>query len=125
MKKRILVVENDQDIRDILTTILTEEGYEIMTFKSTEINSENISSFKPDAILLDIIRPTDEGTELCKQIKSAKTTKHIPVIVMSTYSKADILEEICADKVIAKPFDIDVLVNTIQNKLNASLFPEL
>ncbi|WP_069658260.1 response regulator transcription factor [Arcticibacter eurypsychrophilus] len=124
MKKKILVVENDKDIRDILTVILTEEGYEILTYKSTEIISEHIISYKPDAILLDIIRPTDEGTELCKQIKAAETTKHIPVIVMSTYSKAEVLEEICADKVIAKPFDIDVLVNVIQNKLNATIIPK-
>ncbi|EOR96565.1 response regulator receiver protein [Arcticibacter svalbardensis MN12-7] len=124
MKKKILVVENDQDIREILTVILTEEGYEIITFKSTEIISEHIIAYKPDAILLDIIRPTDEGTELCRQIKAAETTKHIPVIVMSTYTKTEVLEEICADKVIAKPFDIDVLVNVIQNKLKAAIIPK-
>ena len=124
MKKKILVIENDQDIREILTAVLTEEGYEIRTYKFTDMTSDHIITYKPDAILLDVIRPTDEGTQLCKQLKATETTKHIPVIVMSTYSKAEILEEICADKVIAKPFDIDVLVDVVQNKLSTTLSPK-
>ncbi|MEO8794313.1 MAG: response regulator [Daejeonella sp.] len=119
MKKKVLVVENDKDILNIISHILTEEGFQpILCFTEKNI-FDIITENKPDVILLDVIRPTNQGTELCRAIKAAETTKHIPVIVLSTHSKIDDVKEICADEVIKKPFDISLLVNVVKQQLVA------
>lgn len=119
MKKKILVVENDTDILNIISHILIEEGFHPILCP-TEINIfDIITENSPDIILLDVIKPTNQGTELCRAIKAAETTRHIPVIVLSTHSKIDEVKEICADEVIKKPFDISFLVNVVKQQLVA------
>ena len=117
MKKRILVVENDKDIRDILSIILIDEGYQVRVYGTEEHIFDHIRDFKPHVILLDIIRPTVEGTELCRSIKAAETTKHIPVIVLSTHLKIESVKEVCADEVVPKPFDVPQLLKAIEGEL--------
>jgi DNA-binding response OmpR family regulator len=121
MKKRILVVENDKTILDLIGLFLTEEGYEVALFSNEKNIFDAIVMFSPDAILLDIFRPTLEGTELCRQLKAASNTEHIPVIVLSTHHQIQKVKEICADEVVAKPFDIDGLLSVLKELLlNAS-----
>jgi len=117
-KKRILVVENNKDILGLISIILDGAGYEYCLLPN-ELNIFNrIVEFNPNAILLDIIRPTIEGTELCRLIKEAETTKHIPIIVLSTHPKVENVKDICADEVVEKPFDIDDLLGTIEEQLS-------
>jgi DNA-binding response OmpR family regulator len=117
MKKRILVIENDRDIRDVLSLILTEEGYKVSAFGTERDIFNHIRDFEPHVILLDIIKPTLEGTELCRAIKAAETTKHIPVIVLSTHLKIESVKEVCADEVVPKPFDVPQLLKAIEGEL--------
>lgn len=117
MKKRILIVENDKDIREILFIILSEEGYHANVLGTEERIFDHIRDFKPHIILLDIIHPTVEGTELCRAIKAAETTKHIPVIVLSTHFKIESVKEVCADEVVPKPFDVPQLLKAIEGEL--------
>lgn len=117
MKKKILVFEKNKDILDMIEIILTEQGYVVDLVSSDTDVSQHIQNFQPDAILLDIISPTAEGTALCEAIKSAEDTSHIPVIVLSTHPKLEVIKEICADEVVAKPFDIDFLVTVIEQQL--------
>lgn len=120
MKKKILVIENNEAISDAINHILTDEGYEVK-LSLTDVDMFNkILLYKPDAILLDIIHPTVEGTELCRNLKAAETTKHIPVIVLSTHNKATSIKEVCADEVILKPFDVDFLINMVEKHLMQS-----
>jgi len=120
MRKRILVVENDSEILNILSYILVDEGYQVKSLCSLEGFIELIHSYKPDAILLDIIIPGVEGTEICKTIKSTETTKHIPLIVLSTHpTVAASIKEICADEVISKPFDITDLIQILGDQIAA------
>jgi DNA-binding response OmpR family regulator len=105
MKKRILVVENNRDILDLIAIVLDEAGYEASLHTNENFIFENIVIFNPDAILLDIVQPTLEGTELCRQIKAAEGTSHIPV------------KEVCADEVVEKPFDIDGLLEVLSEQL--------
>ena len=119
MKKRILVVENNKDILDLISLVLDEAGYEVDLYLSETNIFEKIITFQPDAILLDIVKPTIEGTELCRQIKEAETTSHIPVIAISTHNQIHKVKEICADETIEKPFDIDSLLEILSEQLNA------
>lgn len=118
-KKKILVMDKDEDILQIIKHILTEEGYDVQTSRTEQGMLDKIHSYHPDAILLDIIMPTPEGTELCRAIKEAEGINHIPVIVLSTHNKAELVKDICADEIVKKPFDVDFLVETIEKQVVA------
>jgi len=120
MKKKIFVMENDASILEIVTSLLTDEGYEVKAISTEDGIFEEIEDFKPHVILLDIVRPTEKGTIVCRKLKADKRTKHIPVIVLSTHSKmVETVKNVCADEVVPKPFDICDLLNTIELHLSA------
>lgn len=120
MKKRILVVENNKEILELISIVLEDAGYELSLFLNEKGIFNHIIEFKPDAILLDIIKPTVEGTELCRQIKEAEGTKHIPVIVLSTHPQIEKVKDICADDIVEKPFDIEGLLAALNEQLRAA-----
>lgn len=97
--------------------ILTDAGYCVDLVTSEKEVNQHINDFQPDAILLDVISPTAEGTALCKAIKSAEDTSRIPVIVLSTHPRAEVVKEICADEVVPKPFDITFLISVVEQQL--------
>lgn len=117
MKKRILVVENNKEILEIISIVLEDAGYELSLYLNEQGIFEHIVEFKPDAILLDIIKPTVEGTELCRLIKEAEGTKHIPVIVLSTHPQIEKVKGVCADDIVEKPFDIEGLLESLSQQL--------
>ena len=119
MKKKILVVESDRDIREIISYILKEEGYEPILCNPEADIIQMIQLNEPAAVFLDIMEITERGTELCRVLKAGKQTSHIPVIVLSTHPKIERVKEICADEVIKKPFDIDVLMDVLKEQLAA------
>ena len=120
MKKRILVVENDKHILDVIGIVLDEAGYETGLYTNENDLLKHIIDFRPDAIVLDIFKPTIEGTALCRQLKDAQATAHIPVIVLSTHPQIQKVKEICADEVVSKPFDIDGLLEVLQEQLKSA-----
>ena len=121
MKKRILVVENDKAILELIGILLNEAGYELSLYTNERNILAHVNAFKPDAILLDVMRPTPEGTELCRQLKEEEETSHIPIIALSTHPHIQKVKEVCADEIVAKPFDIDGLLEILQDQLkNAS-----
>jgi two-component system phosphate regulon response regulator PhoB/two-component system alkaline phosphatase synthesis response regulator PhoP len=120
MNKKILVIDRDPGVREVIAEILKEEGYVVTTLSTDEDVFEYILTFMPDAILLDVITPTDRGAELCEALKIAEHTKHIPLIVLSTHIKIpETIKDACADDVLSKPFDISELVNIVEKQLVA------
>lgn len=117
MKKRILVFEKNTDILEMIGIILTDEGYTVDLISSKSSIFDHINRFKPDAILVDVIRPTEDGEKICAEISAAQETAHIPVIVISTHPKAEIMRKMCADEVIPKPFDISFLTAVLEEQL--------
>ena len=120
MKKRILVVENNKDILDLISLVLEEADFEVVAYLTEKNIFDQIIEFQPDAILLDIVKPSVEGTELCRQIKEAEGTSHIPVIVLSTHPQIQKVKEVCADEVVEKPFDIDGLLEVLSEQLKSA-----
>ncbi|RZK56770.1 MAG: response regulator [Pedobacter sp.] len=120
MKKRILVVENNPDISELISLVLEEAGYDVNLYANENDIFNHIVDLQPDAILLDIVQPTVQGTELCRQIKEAEGTSHIPVIVLSTHPHIKKVKEVCADEVVPKPFDIDGLVEIVGEQLKSA-----
>ncbi|MDB5012164.1 MAG: hypothetical protein JWQ25_366, partial [Daejeonella sp.] len=74
----------------------------------------------PQVILFDIIVPGVEDSDICRLIKITEKTKHVPVIVLSTNPKVTAtIKDVCADEVISKPFDMEELLEVIENQIAA------
>jgi len=114
--KKIFVLERNKDIADIISIVLTEGGYEVKTTRSAaELQTALLSSI-PHAILLDVISPYTEEAEFCRKLKESERTSKVPIIVLSTNTNVtSALSVICADGVISKPFNLDDLINTVEN----------
>jgi DNA-binding response OmpR family regulator len=118
MNRTILVNEPDNDILEIVTLILANEGFVVKPLMSEEAALNTIAEVKPCAILLDIVRVTEEGTRLCRKIRKSKGTMHIPIVVLSTQEKANILKDNYADEVLLKPFDLNNLIAVVEKASN-------
>lgn len=117
---RILVVEDDTEIRDYLRQELEAE-YHITESCNGKEALENIFRLLPDLVISDIMMPEMDGLELCRRIKQNIRLNHIPVILLTAkVREADNLEglETGADAYITKPFNIDILRQTARNLIN-------
>ena len=104
--KKILVIENDLDILDLLKLFLDDIGFEVMPSQN-RIPIEKIITDNPSLVLLDYFLNDGYGNEICLEIKENPLTKRIPVIIMSAsdHIKKYALQS-SADAFISKPFDI-------------------
>lgn len=113
MKKRVLIIENDQDIRHIVEYILNEQGFETMSISEPE-DLTSIIPFQPDVILLDEFINNRPGHRLCKKIKKVSALALVPVIILSTSNDIEILATECdANDYIRKPFDVEDVVGKV------------
>lgn len=119
--RRILAVDDDRDILEVLQIILEDSGYEVETLSEAHLLFDKLRDSKPDLILMDIMLGSADGRELCKFLKLQAKTQAIPVIMISaSHTVSDVLKQECApDDFITKPFDIDVLLNKIKKQLAA------
>jgi DNA-binding response OmpR family regulator len=114
--KKILLVDDDEDILDIIESILKLNGFDVQTHSSNVDVSEIVKWNYPNLILLDIRFFGKLGTEICKELKQ---TYDIPVILISADTKRGNEFELCkADAFIQKPFKIKHLVDTINLYVN-------
>lgn len=116
MGKRILVIDDDEDILEILNIVFQENGYETVISNSGEA-AEHIRVIQPDIVLLDvrIVGSAKSGPEICKEIKSQLETRHLPVMLVSGESDLAVLAKECgADAYVAKPFDIFDLLSQVK-----------
>lgn len=109
MRKKVLVVDDDHDIIEIVTVVLESAGYEVITSYTSKLISE-IDKINPDLILLDHWIPNDSGTDFCVLLKSNPVTALIPVILFFAQHTIAENAKLCgADAYLAKPFDVDAL----------------
>ncbi|MCC8423495.1 PleD family two-component system response regulator [Mucilaginibacter sp. UR6-11] len=119
MAKRVLVIDDDEDILEILNVIFQENGYEIVLSNTGEA-ADHINVIQPDIVLLDvrIVGSAKNGPEICREIKSQVTTRQLPVVLVSGESDLAVIARECgADAYIAKPFDIFDLVAQVEEYL--------
>jgi DNA-binding response OmpR family regulator len=116
--KKILVVDDDIDILTVVQLVLESNGFEVMALANWQQIDTQIGTFNPDLILLDVSLGTQDGRNICKQLKSHKDTQHISVILFSANHNIDkSVSECLANSFIAKPFDINDLLDGINNQL--------
>lgn len=113
-RKRILVVENDPDLRYILSLVFDEEQFDYQIFKETLDLTALAKQYQPDLVLLDFRLPLVNGGELCLQLKNEEDTCHIPVIIYSAAPRALLsVKNYRYDAFLAKPFDLSELIEKI------------
>lgn len=120
--RRILAVDDDKDILEVLQFILEDSGYEVDTLSDGHHLLDTIKRKAPDLILLDIMLGNMDGRELCKSVKRESVTHNIPVILISASHNitSSMNQEGAPNDFIAKPFDINNLLNKIKNQLNSA-----
>ena len=82
-KCRVLVVDDDQRIRELITELIENEGYEVASAADGGGALELVNSFEPDVVISDVVMPVLDGIELCRQIKKEPRTAGIPVLLIS------------------------------------------
>ena len=122
-KARLLIVEDDVDISNMLKIYFSSQGYEVETALRGGDALEKTRQSMPHLIVLDIMLPDINGYEVCRQLRTTMRTSHIPVIFLTQKDeRSDRLQglELGADDYITKPFDIDELKLRVQNAIARS-----
>jgi DNA-binding response OmpR family regulator len=121
MKRRILVIEDDDIVRDTIELLLRYKGFKVET-SSTGLDIESkVIDFQPHLILTDIFLGESDGRVICQSLKNNPATSHIPVIIMSG-AATDIYNTIAgvgANDIVLKPFDEQTLMTRVQRQLTA------
>jgi CheY-like chemotaxis protein len=119
-KKRLLIIEDDVDVSEMLTTYFESQGYEIF---HAEEGAEGITLGRaklPNLILLDVMLPDMDGFDVCKALRSTMLTKYIPITFLTQRdARADKIAglELGADDYVTKPFDIEELRLRVQGSI--------
>jgi len=116
MLKKILVLDDNEDILEVVHEVLSYERFEVKSVSESEQFMVLMDDFNPDLVLLDFRVSGENGGEICRQIKSHPKFNNVPVIIFSAYINHhdEILAYGC-DAVINKPFDLFELVDKVNN----------
>ena len=122
MAKLILVVDDDESILEVVQIVLESEGYDVQTATNSAFLQQLASQpVLPDLILLDVLLSGEDGRDISQQLKANPQLQHIPVIMLSAHSEASKMADIGgADAFLEKPFDVDVLLDTVQQYISGN-----
>ncbi|MFH1115287.1 MAG: response regulator transcription factor [Pseudomonadota bacterium] len=116
-KKKILVVDDEEDILELVKYNLEKDGYRVTCVTTGEQALEIIRSDTPDAIVLDLMLPGQDGLDVCRKLKGAPETSTVPILMLTAKGEdADIVTglELGADDYVTKPFSPRVLLARIR-----------
>jgi DNA-binding response OmpR family regulator len=121
MPKKILIVDDNEFMVEIMTHILHNKGYEVVSLYTGDEVFSHIKTDHPDLIILDMMLPGMDGRDICKAIKQRRSTRNLPVIICSG---EDHLEESmyligAPNDVLHKPFDVSLLLSKVAFQLAA------
>ncbi len=115
MKKKIVLVQDNEDILNIMDQVLEEEGFDVTASLTTE-PIKSIDKIDPDVVVIDDhIKGEIRGSEVVKELKTDPETENVSAILTSTSNKLPEQAAECkADDYIQKPFDIDHMVDVVK-----------
>jgi two-component system, cell cycle response regulator DivK len=120
MSKRILVVEDTEDNRQILRDLLSAAGFDLLEAVDGQAGVAMAQAHKPDLILMDIQLPVIDGYEATRRIKADPALRHIPIVAVTSYALSGDEEKTRAagcDGYIAKPFSPRQLLSKVRELL--------
>lgn len=122
MGKKILVIDDALDLIELTKRLLQSRGYETSSLTDGDQALEFIKKDPPDLIIMDMLLPGKDGTQICHEIKSDPSLRHIPVILSTgqVINDDDLAAEglLKPDDYLTKPFEIDDLLNKINHLLS-------
>jgi DNA-binding response OmpR family regulator len=118
--RKVLVVDDDRVIQQLLEVNLELEGFEVATASDGEQALKRVKEFKPDLVILDIMMPRLDGTEVARRLRDDKATAALPVIFLS--AKAQDIDvrrgyDLGVAAYLTKPFDPLELIDTVERVL--------
>jgi len=119
-KPKILIVEDDLDVAEMLNAYFRVQGYEVFTVNWGEDGVRACQTARPDLVILDIRLPDIDGYEVARRLRGDRRTKDVPIIFLTEKrDRADRLHglELGADDYITKPFDVQELRLRVRNSL--------
>ena len=124
MAHRILLVEDESDLVDLLSYNLSREGYIVDIATTGSVALERLKERRPDLVLLDLMLPDVSGTEICRRLKGAGETRDIPVVMVT--ARGEEIDrivglELGADDYVTKPFSVRELMLRIKAILRRDL----
>ncbi|MDO8674854.1 MAG: response regulator transcription factor [Candidatus Omnitrophota bacterium] len=123
-KKKILIVEDDRDISELVRYNLEREGYDVSALFEGGDAFDHALKRKPDVIILDLMLPGTDGMEICRLLKNEDKTKNIPIIMLTAKGEeSDVVIglQMGADDYITKPFSPKVLTARVKAILRRGL----
>jgi adenylate cyclase len=120
-KKRILIVDDELDLIDLVSARLELHGYDVATAADGEEGLEKARALRPDLILLDVMMPKMNGYQVCQMLKGDAQCKSIPVILLTARGQEkdrDLGKEVGADGYVIKPFEAQELMEQIETLLH-------
>jgi DNA-binding response OmpR family regulator len=113
---RILLIDDDPDVRTVMSMMLKNHNYEVDTASSKEEAFNKLNSEPPSVILMDVLLSGADGREICREIKSTDDLKGIPIIMFSAHpSAADKIDSYGADDFLSKPLNTDSLLEKLNH----------
>lgn len=109
---KILVIDDDKDLLEVLKSLLTKKGFEVEVDENWDEGFSKIEKFQPQLILLDVFLSGVDGLDICRQLKSRPQTCDIPIIIFSAFPRMTepVIYDYGADDFIAKPFEVNELI---------------
>lgn len=123
-KSKVLVIEDEPDIVEVIQYNLEREGHKVIACRNGEQGLSRIRTDNPDLVILDLMLPGMDGTEVCRQVKADPVTRGIPIIILTAKSEeSDVVLGLGlgAEDYIAKPFSPRELVARVQVVLRRGL----
>jgi two-component system, OmpR family, alkaline phosphatase synthesis response regulator PhoP len=123
-KEKILVVDDEEDILELVRYNLSREGYKVLSATSGEEGLKSARAEKPDLIILDLMLPGVDGLDVTRRLKGDEATRKIPIVMLTAKGEeSDIVTglELGAEDYITKPFSAKVLVARIRTVLRRDL----
>jgi DNA-binding response OmpR family regulator len=120
IKPKILIIEDDLDVAEMLNAYFRVQGYEVFTVNRGEDGVRSCQTVHPDLVILDIRLPDIDGYEVARRLRSDRRTAEVPIIFLTEKrDRSDRLQglEIGADDYITKPFDVQELRLRVRNAL--------
>ena len=112
---KVLLIDDDVDLLDVLASALAYFGFEVKTSSYTDDIHALVTIHQPDLVIIDYIMNGINGGEMCSMLKKKDSTKKIPVIILSAYDKViNSLGDYGCDAFVSKPFDMQYLINKIK-----------
>ena len=110
--RTITIIDDDKDLLQLLKSLLPKSGFATSVYSEWEKASTSIKIYKPHLILLDVFMGAIDGLDICRKIKSNFATRHIPVLVFSSFPKIreSAIYEYCANDFLPKPFKMNDLI---------------